>query len=133
MIFPTVSAQTAGILIILQSLLMLWTAMTRRKFKQPFGGEEPKLVKRNRAHGNLAENAAIFLIALALLEMGGMAAGTVTLLAGAFVAVRLSHVIGVGILPPGGNPLRVIGTMGTFFINITAGGLLINTYGVLLL
>lgn len=134
MTFPIISAQTAGILIILQSLLMFWSAFGRRKYKEAFGtGGEQKLEKRIRAHGNLAENAAIFLIVLALLEMGGMSTTSVSYLAGAFIVVRLAHVFGVGILRPGPNLPRVIGTMGTGLLNLTAGGLLINTYGVLLL
>ncbi len=134
MIFPAISAQTAGILIVLQTLMMFWTAFGRRKYQQSFGaGGEQKLEKRMRAHGNLAENASLFLIVLALLEMGGASSTTVLYLAAAFVAVRISHAIGVGVLPPGANPFRIIGTLGTGIVNLISGGLLIKTYGVLLL
>ena len=131
MIFPAISAQTAGVLIVLQTFLMFWAAFGRRKYKAALGtGGEQKLEKRVRAHGNLAENAAIFLIVLVLLEMGGMSSTSLSYLAGAYIVVRLAHVIGIGILKPGANPFRAIGTMGTGLLNLIAGGLLIKTYGI---
>ncbi|MBS0294851.1 MAG: MAPEG family protein [Proteobacteria bacterium] len=93
---PVVSALTAGVLIIVQMLLLLLTVLARRKARQSLGeGQDDGLLRAMRRHGNFAENAAIFVIALALLEMLGGRQQTVEAVAGAFVLGRLCHALGL--------------------------------------
>lgn len=54
-------------------------------------GGDPVLERRIRAHGNLAENAPLFLILLALAEIQGAAFWVCAGLAAVFLAGRLSH------------------------------------------
>ena len=128
--FPMTAALTGGFLIMLQSGLMMWTGFGRIKHNVAFGtGNVDELEKRARAHGNLAENAAIFVIALGLLEASGMNSMVVMALAATFVFARLSHAVGVGVLPTGDrdnpNIPRALGATATGLIGLTTGGLLI--------
>ena len=69
---PVVSAITAGVLIIGQMGLMFVVAGARFRVRQSLGdGADPTLLRLVRRHGNYAENAAIFVASLALLEMMG--------------------------------------------------------------
>lgn len=134
--FPTTSAATAGILLILQLLLMLSVGMYRTKAKVGTGyGDDQNLERLGRRHGNLAENAAIFLIALALLELRVGPTTVVFALAAVFVAARLSHAIGFSSLAGShlgeGNKffvlLRVLGAGLTALAGFaTAGYLLVS-------
>jgi uncharacterized membrane protein YecN with MAPEG domain len=69
---PVISAFTAGILIVLQTA-MLFAAINQRRQHGPSLGEgyDPDVIRAVRRHGNLAENAAIFIACVALLEMLG--------------------------------------------------------------
>jgi len=124
--FPEISALTGGLLIIVQSVLMMWAGFGRVKHQVAIGtGGVEEVEKRVRAHGNMAENAAIFVIVLALLELSGMNQTVVMALGAAFVLARLSHAVGLGVLPLGANKPRVLGATGTAFVGVLTGGLLI--------
>jgi hypothetical protein len=93
---PVVSAITAGALIIAQMALMLATVLARRRLRQSLGeAGEPALTRAVRRHGNFAENAAIFVASLALLELLGAARLFVAALAAIFVIGRIAHAIGL--------------------------------------
>ncbi len=125
--FPTVTALTAGFLIILQMVLMFITASARGKYKQGLGdGGKPQLLARIRSHGNLAENAPIVLIVLGLLETAGANTMALTIGAAAFVIARILHPIGLAI-NSGSNAPRFIGAVGTVMIGIFGGAYLIYT------
>ncbi len=73
MAFPAIAALTGGVLIIMQYLLVVWTGAGRGKHQVAIGtGNVQEVEMRVRTHGNLAENAAIFVVALALLELSNM-------------------------------------------------------------
>jgi hypothetical protein len=93
--FPVITAATAGVLLIFQQLLMLSVGMYRVKVRRGVGhGEDLQLERLVRRHGNLAENAAVFLVGLGLLELA-TGSGPVTLgFAGVFLAARLFHALG---------------------------------------
>jgi hypothetical protein len=111
--FPYITAATAAILAVLQMILMLYVATGRGKYKTGLGdGGHPGLIRRIRIHGNLAENAPVFLILLALVETSGQWPAFVPLLAMAFVIARLCHAIGLTI-SAGPSVFRFIGVMGT--------------------
>ena len=91
-----VSALTAGVLIITQMALLLTVVGTRRRVRQSLGeAGDPALTRAVRRHGNFAENAAIFVVSLALLEMLGALRLYVVPAAALFVVGRILHAIGL--------------------------------------
>ena len=136
--FPTISAVTAGVLLMLQQLLMLNVGMYRTKVRMGTGyGNDQNLERLGRRHGNLAENAAIFIVTLALLELQLGPTTVVVSLAIAFIVARLAHAIGFSSLAGShlgeGSKLflflRAGGATFTALIGLaTAAYLLINIY-----
>lgn len=123
--YPVITAVTAGVLTLLQMLLMLSVGMTRLKYTQGIGdGGYTDLARQIRRHGNLAENAAIFLVVLALLEMSGTSQLAVMVLSILFVLARFSHAIAFSITE-GPHPLRAIGAMLTALLGMITSGYLI--------
>ena len=92
---PVVSAIAAGVLIVGQMALMLITALRRRSTGQALGDGDAALQRSIRRHGNYAENAAIFVASLTLLEMLGAVRPFVIGLATLFILGRLLHAIGL--------------------------------------
>lgn len=118
---PVVSAITAGVLIITQMGLMLAVAGVRRSLGQSLGdGDNPRLIGVSRRHGNFAENAAIFVASLALLEMLGAARIFVIGPACLFVLGRLLHAIGLSQTKTI-NLWRVVGVVATALAGFTVG------------
>jgi len=104
-------------------MLSVGTVRGQRQLSFGDGGDDAFL-KKIRRHGNLAENAALFIVLLALLELSGANATLVAVFGGLFVFARVSHAIaltGSG----SGMPLRPIGALGTIVAGVgTAGTLL---------
>ncbi|MFI4934190.1 MAG: MAPEG family protein [Caulobacterales bacterium] len=122
---PVISSITAGVLIILQMALMLAVARLRGPARQSLGdGGNPVLLAAMRRHGNLAENAAMFVAALTLMELMGAARWYVLAVAGVFLAARISHAIGLS-LKDTVNPWRIAGAIGTVTAGVALGGRLI--------
>jgi uncharacterized membrane protein YecN with MAPEG domain len=93
---PFVTALTAGILLGMQTALMLDVVATRRRSRQSLGdGGHDGLLRAIRRHGNLAENAAIFIAGSALLELTGGPRAIVAVMCAAFVVGRVSHAVGL--------------------------------------
>jgi uncharacterized protein len=123
---PIVSAITAGVLILGQMALVFAVAGLRRKVHQSLGdGGDPALTRAVRRHGNYAENAAIFVICLALLEMMGALRWFVVGLAAAFVLGRALHAIGLS-QEKTANPWRVAGVLVTVAVGVVLGVRLIT-------
>ncbi len=130
---PLVAALTAGVLIMTQMVLMLSVAGARRRTGQSLGdGGKPELERAIRRHGNFAENAAIFVAALALLELVGGSRLYVGGAAALFVLGRVSHLIGLS-LPRSVNPWRVAGVVATTVAGMAVGVRLILITAPLLL
>ncbi|HEY2068986.1 MAG TPA: MAPEG family protein [Rhizomicrobium sp.] len=111
--FPHFTAATAIFVAVLQMVLVLYVARGRGKYRTGLGdGGSPPLLKRIRMHGNLAENAPLFLILLGLVEVSGQWAMLVPWFALAFVVLRIFHVIGLAI-SSGPSPFRFVGVVGT--------------------
>ena len=115
---PFVTALTAGILLVMQIALMLDVARTRRRSGQSLGdGGHDGLLRAIRRHGNLAENAAIFIAGFALLELTGGPRTSIAVMCAAFVVGRVSHAIGLS-MKKTYNPARVGGIVLTSIVGI---------------
>jgi len=122
---PLVSAITAGVLLIIQMLLMLRTALTRRSAGVSLGSGEGDLLRRSRRHGNLAENAAIFIAGFTLVELMGENRVWLEVACGLFVFARLLHIVGLS-QKNTVNAFRVVGVILTFAIGVGLGIRLIH-------
>jgi len=108
---PVVSAVTGGILIILQAIFMFAAANQRRQHGPAVGeATDPAMIRAVRRHGNLAENAGIFVVCAALLEMLGGSRYWVEILCAVFVVARLSHGVGLS-MQNTTNAFRIAGVM----------------------
>jgi uncharacterized membrane protein YecN with MAPEG domain len=121
-----VSAFTAGVLIVLQMALLLSVVVTRRHRRQSLGdGGDSDLLRAIRRHGNLAENAGIFIAGFTLLELLGVGRLRLEVICGAFVLGRVSHAIGLS-RKHTVNPFRIGGVFVTVAVGLTLGVWLIR-------
>ncbi|MEM7661261.1 MAG: MAPEG family protein [Pseudomonadota bacterium] len=132
MTFPIIATVLGGSLLILQYVLMLNVGMHRFATSIGVGiGEDQHLERKMRRHGNLAENAAIFLVMLGFVETYGAPANVVIGFAVVFGVARLLHAIGFSSLDGSHNPnaknkvfiaARAMGAFGTAFSGLGLGG-----------
>ena len=135
MTFPIIASMTGSLLIIFQQLLLLNTGMHRTSTGIGVGHDGDRHLQRKmRWHSNLAENSAVFIVMLALLEMSVGATVIVQIAAVAFLAARLFHAIGfmslAGSHTGGEGPgifvaFRARGAFGTVFSGVGVGGYLL--------
>lgn len=124
MTFPIITALAAACLMLLQMGTALAVVRLRKSLQISIGdGGHAHVGKAIRRHGNLAENAPLFLILFALLEMGGTLHWIMVLLAGGFVLGRVLHIVAFSRPGSGGN-VRVAGMMLTFGPGIVSAVLL---------
>ena len=118
---PIFAAILGAAILTLQTLLMLTVGMYRNSSGKGVGVDgDMKLERLVRRHGNLAENAAIFIIVFALYEIL-FGATTLALVIGAtFVIARVSHV--VGFTSDSGSHLVNAAGPGRVYIMMRAGG-----------
>ena len=108
--FPFITATTACILAFLQIFLAFLVGFKRLKTNTGIGdGGDERLARRIRVHGNLIENAPIFLILLVLLELTGTGKIRIATLGFVFVLGRLAHAVGLSQSTNPTAPLRGIG------------------------
>jgi uncharacterized membrane protein YecN with MAPEG domain len=118
---PVVSAFTAGILIVMQIVLLAAVTLARRRSGQSLGeGDNPDLLRAIRRHGNFAENAALFVAGFTLFEMLGAPLVTLEILCALFVLGRVSHALGLS-LRNTLNPFRIAGAVLTIGVGLTLG------------
>lgn len=124
MTLPVISAALAGVILILQQILMLATGTRRGKTGQGVGvAGDLELERLARRHGNLAENSGIFIASLALLELLIGSGMTVQILALVFLVARLSHALGFSTLR--GSHGKIDGKTApgsALFVGLRAGG-----------
>lgn len=95
MAVPTNAAWLAAYLIVLQQVLMFTTGIYRGKKGKGMGVEGDITLERLvRRHGNLAENAGVFIASVALLEIVGGSTRVVVILCWVFAIARTLHAIG---------------------------------------
>ena len=118
--YPIVTGITAAFLGLLHVFLGGYVIAGRQKNSVSLGdGGNYELNQRIRMHGNLTENAPIFLVLLALVELTGVHPLIVGCLGPAFVVCRIAQAIGLSPAQPRGpNAFRFIGTSGTFVCQI---------------
>ncbi len=124
MTLPLTTALVAAVLAVLQVVLMMTVGNKRRAESISLGdGGNQDLLRLTRRHGNLIENAPMFLILLMLLELLGGASNTVLILGGIFVLARFSHALA---LSSADSPLvlRVFGALGTIIGLLGSAGVL---------
>lgn len=121
--FPNVTAITAGLLLVLQIVLAGMVSATRGPIAIGDGGKDA-LVRAIRRHGNLAENAGIFVAGFTLLELSASSPRLLVGLCAVFVAVRLIHAVGLSQANTS-NAMRVIGALGTYLCGLVLGGTLL--------
>lgn len=121
--FPVITATTAIILAFLQIFLGFLVGFKRLKTKTGIGdGGNEALARQIRVHGNLIENAPIFLILLVLLELTGISKITVAIIGTVFVLGRIAHAYGLSQTTNPLAPLRGLGAgSSTLAIIVTAG------------
>lgn len=131
---PIISAYAGGLLIIMQALLMVMVGLYRGKSGVSLGlGDDPVLERKIRRHGNLAENAAIFIAVLAIAEMTVVPNEVIKIIAIVFVIARLFHAIAMSTVigSHGGEGskffvvARILGAFGTFASFLALGGFLL--------
>ena len=132
--FPYITATLAGVLVILQQALMLNVGMHRVQTRIGVGvAEDLHLERKVRRHGNLAENAALLLVVLALAELSGAPKSVIAAFAGVFAVARISHALGFSHLDGSHNAdgnklytaLRAVGAFGSVMGGIGLGGYLL--------
>ena len=125
MLFPMITALTAAAIAFLQVYLMMSVGFVRLRTGIGIGdGGEESLALRIRRHGNLTENAPLFLILLALTELAGGDAWAIGLLGATFLLARLAHAVALS-RTSGSHPLRPVGAFGTVLTILSAAGYLV--------
>lgn len=139
MVTPIITAVLAGALLVLQQLLMMSVGMRRLSETVGVGtNDDPQFERLIRRHGNLAENAPIFLLALGFIELLGASTNLVLIFAMIFFVARISHMLAFTSLAGshGGEYaegssgkvfmlLRSVGAGGTAFLGLVVGGYLV--------
>lgn len=101
-----VTAALAAAMAALLLFLAIDTVRNRFRAQTPFGtGEDERLTRASRAHGNLAEHAPITIILVALLELTQANHLGLMIVSGVFIIARLLHALGLYMAaPPSGGP-----------------------------
>ncbi|MEM9137076.1 MAG: MAPEG family protein [Cyanobacteria bacterium P01_F01_bin.42] len=125
MTFPQTTALIAAVMAIFQVMLMLQVGFTRLNTQIGIGsGGNDTLERKIRVHGNLTENAPMFLLLLALLEGIGMSSTIIGVIGLVFFLVRISHAYALT-YTSGPHPLRTVGAFGTVICLVGTAGTLI--------
>ncbi|NCN85788.1 MAG: MAPEG family protein [Sphingomonadales bacterium] len=134
MTIPIIAAVTGALLIILQAILMILVGIHRIRNRVNLGtGDDPALERKIRRHANLAENAALFIIVLALAEMTVVPNNVIAIIAIIFVLGRVFHAIALSTVAGSHGSatgkifpaFRAIGAFSTFGCFLALGGYLL--------
>ncbi|MEH6700276.1 MAPEG family protein [Parasphingorhabdus sp.] len=134
MTIPIIAAVAGAVLIILQAILMILVGTHRIRNRVNLGtGDDPALERKIRRHGNLAENAALFIVVLALAEMTVVPNNIVRIIALVFIIGRIFHAIALSTVAGSHGAesgkifagFRAIGALTTFGCFIALGGYLL--------
>jgi uncharacterized membrane protein YecN with MAPEG domain len=119
MILP-IALTAAGAAALLHIWLSIRVSHIRRTQKILHGdGGNPAMLRRMRAHGNYAENAPIFLVLLALLELAGGRAEFLWAASIIFFLSRIVHAFGMD--SDKLSKLRIVGVIGSWGVLLALG------------
>lgn len=125
--FPVVTAITGVALALLQTFLGFAVGFKRLKYNTGIGdGGHEALARKIRVHGNLTENAPIFLILLTFLELAGTNRLTITIIGTIFVVSRIIHAYALDLTASTANPLRAVGNLGSNLSLIITAGMIVH-------
>lgn len=131
---PIIAAVAGAVLIILQAILMILVGVHRIRNRVNLGtGDDPALERKVRRHGNLAENAALFIVVLALAEMTVVPNEVVRIIALIFILGRILHAIALSTIAGSHGAttgrifpiFRALGALTTFGSFVFLGGYLL--------
>ena len=134
MTIPIIAAVAGAVLITMQAILMILVGIHRIRHQVNLGsGDDPTLERKIRRHGNLAENAALFIVVLALAEMTVVPNAVVEIIAIVFIVGRILHAIALSTVAGSHGAktgqifaaFRAIGAFTTFGSFIALGGYLL--------
>src|ERR1700722_20576335 len=94
-------------------------------YKSLGDGGNQQVLQAIRRHGNLAENAAIFIAGFTLMEMLGGSRIELQILCAVFVLARISHAVGLS-MQNTVNPFRIVGIIATLAVGVALGVSLIR-------
>lgn len=118
---PLFTAIFGGIFLILQTVLMLTVGLHRSNAGKGVGVDgDMKLERLVRRHGNLAENAAIFVVVFALYELLFGATIVMAVIGMTFVLARALHIMGFA--SDSGSHLVNADGAGLRFVRMRAAG-----------
>ncbi len=129
---PIITLTYLAILGLLYGGLTMAIVVLRGRYNIPYGdGDNPKLLRAMRAHGNFQEWVPLVSLLVAGLEMSGTAMIVIHLLMGTLLGARCLHAL--GIYSAVGTPLyllgRISGALSTWLVLLTASSLaLTKTY-----
>ena len=128
MILP-ISLTIAGACALLHIWLSVRVSQMRRLHKVSVGdGDNHAVRSRMRALGNFAENVPIFLILLALVELGEGSEFWLWIVAILFVVARVLHAFGMD--RTGANALRLVGIVVSWLVLLGLGAYaIVLSYG----
>ncbi len=119
MILP-IALTAAGAAALLHIWLSIRVSHIRRTQKILHGdGGNPAMLRRMRAHSNYAENAPIFLVLLALLELAGGRAEFLWAATIIFFLARIVHAFGMD--SDKLSKLRILGVLGSWGVLLALG------------
>lgn len=125
MTFPYITSITGGFLLVLQIILAVTVSGARNQLDIAIGdGGQNTLLRAIRRHGNLAENAGLFVAGLTLLELSNALPTLQICLCAVFVLARLFHAVGMS-QANATNTYRLLGGAGTYISGLLLGGALL--------
>lgn len=117
---PVYTALCAALLMLMHVVLIFRVIGQRGKHEINIGdGGNAEMQQAMRVQGNFVENAPIFLVGLALIELISGSTIWVAVLGGIFIVSRLLHAIGFS-LTTGVSKGRLIGTLGSVLSIVVA-------------
>lgn len=115
-----ITALYAAMLGLWAVVLSNYVSINRGRYKTLHGdGGNAEMAAIIRRHANLTEYVPLALIVLGLAEASGLPATWMHGLGILLVISRLIHPFGVSVSNPG-NPLRIIGTVGSHIVTVAA-------------
>lgn len=124
MLFSITSIYAAALAVGVIILANIVSAHRSRTGISIFHGDDMRLGLAIRRHGNLAENAALALLLLALCEARGLSPLWLHAMGLTLLLARLANVVGLDATRPTA-PLRIAGGAGTQLMMLAAAGYLV--------